>query len=138
MTLAIAAAIHAPDDPEAERLYMKPPHRNWTEVSGKMDTGAATTVISAPLHGHLLVKRWPRRTPLHVKLAKHDVKIRVKEEGLMHLKINETDFRLVKCILNDSDEWRNVLIGRDFLKYHGLMVTDVSNAVNITPAPNDL
>ena len=103
-------------------IYLKEPSDQvWKVVSGKTDTRAATTVISEPLHGHLCFHKWERLTPLAVSFADQNFTIPVKKEGLIHLKVNNRDFGLVKALLVDSTTWRNVLVGRDLLNFHGLL-----------------
>ena len=118
----VAEATNEFTPKEMEKIFLRDVDAHeWVLVTGKLDTGAATTVISAPLHGHLCVNRWRRITPLAVKLASQSVSMEVKEEDLIWLKVNNKDFGFVKAILIDDDSWRNVLSGRDLMEHYGFL-----------------
>ena len=87
----------------------------------KVDRGADTTCGSMQIHGEHCLFKWPRPVPVVVSLADHGRVLSAKWEGLMDLKVNNTALGMVKVLLVDSSEWPNLLVGRDILKYKGLL-----------------
>ena len=69
--------------------------------------------------------KWERPRPIICSLADHGVKVYARHEGIMELKVNQTELKMVKILLVSSPAWKNLLIGRDILRFRGLVNNDI-------------
>ena len=94
----------------------------WIKVTGKVDSGACTTVGSIEKHGHLCLHVWkPIGTNTSITVA-NGARVEVVAKGLIHLRVDERELPPAEILLVQARNWQNLLIGEDLLQDQNLSV----------------
>ena len=94
----------------------------WIKVTGKIDSGATTTVGSIERHGDLCLHIWkPIGTTIGITVANGE-SVKVVAKGLIQLRVDEKELPPAEILLVEARNWQNLLVGEDLLQDQNLSV----------------